>query len=191
MKLNLGVFAYRVARLGKQGLWRRLRRGVKASRPFTSPTAPAMARKRLKSDAASEFPVRVPIRYGRRSTSRGNTFTMVFSPEYNQRPGTAKIIQCKAAVSSTEDLVLEATELWGAETKKTDQAEFCAKWGCVTLLAPDDFLDQPDRKRRRALLEAWRERVSQNRSYGKLRCPQRRTTGLPDTPAASAPAPPG
>src|SRR5215472_14451264 len=54
--------------------------------------------RRLISDAASEFPVRVPIRYGRRSTARNDTFTMVFSPEYNQRLGTAKIIQCKAAV---------------------------------------------------------------------------------------------
>jgi hypothetical protein len=106
---------------------------------------------------------------------------MVFSPEYNQRLGTAKIIQCKAAVSSIEDLVLEATELWGAETKKTDQAELCAKWGCITLLAPDDFLSQPDGKRRQALLEAWRERVAQNRSYGKLRfsAKDRQATGGP------------
>src|SRR5262249_31969927 len=38
-----------------------------------------------------------------------------------------------------------------------------------TLLAPDNFLNQPDRKRRQALLKAWRERVAQKRSYGKLR----------------------
>lgn len=39
----------------------------------------------LKVDKRSTQYVRVPIRYGRLSESRGNTYTMVFSPELGSR----------------------------------------------------------------------------------------------------------
>jgi hypothetical protein len=44
---------------------------------------------RLKVDKRSTQYVRVPIRYGRLSESRGNTYTMVFSPELGPRLGVS------------------------------------------------------------------------------------------------------
>lgn len=123
---------------------------------------------RLMSDAASAFVVHVPIRYGRLSSSRGNTFTMVFSPEYQRRHGTAKTIQCKHTVSSFGDLLAEATELWVAESDEKHRGELSAKWGCIALVTPDDFLDQPDRKERQELLAAWAANVSKQPFYGDL-----------------------
>jgi hypothetical protein len=43
---------------------------------------------RLASNA-DEYRLRVPIRYGRKSSNRGNTFTIVFSPEFGSRLGTS------------------------------------------------------------------------------------------------------
>jgi hypothetical protein len=124
--------------------------------------------RRLIDAAESEFMVRVPIRYGRLSGSRGNTFTMVFSPEYEQRLGTAKIIQCKKPVSGFGDLLQEAVELWVAESGEKHRGKLSASWGCITLLAPGDFLDHPDRNERQHLLDAWAAKVSEQKPYGKL-----------------------
>ncbi len=123
---------------------------------------------RLMGAADSEFMVRAPIRYGRLSNSRGSTFTMVFSPEYEQRPGSAKVIRCKKMVSDFDDLLKEAVELWVAESDEQHRGELSARWGCVTLLTPDDFLDHPDRDERQTLLDAWRRKVSEQKSYGRL-----------------------
>ncbi len=126
-------------------------------------------RNRLRTDAASEFVVRVPIRYGRKSGNRGNTFTMVFSPEYENRLGVAKAILCAAEVSSIRELVAEAEELWVAESSNSQRGKLSSSWGCVALVAPDDFLNHPDQFERRALLEGWAARASQEESYGKLK----------------------
>jgi hypothetical protein len=56
----------------------------------------------------TEYRVRVPIRYGRKSGKRENTFTIVFSPEFGNRLGTAKAIRCKRDVTSIADLTAEA-----------------------------------------------------------------------------------
>lgn len=128
----------------------------------------AWRRERLRTDAESEFSVRVPIRYGRKSRGRGDTFTMVFSPECAARLGTAKVICCKANVSSVSELAAEASALWRAESSDAKPGQISAKWGCVALVVPEDFLNRPDQAERRALLEGWAGRVSRDRSYGKL-----------------------
>lgn len=125
-------------------------------------------RNRLKSDAASEFVVRVPIRYGRKSCSRGNTFTMVFSPECEERLGIAKAISCAAEVSSIRQLVAEAEELWVAESSSSQRGKLSSNWGCVALVLPQDFLRRAPQDERKALLDAWATRVSREKSYGKL-----------------------
>jgi hypothetical protein len=125
-------------------------------------------RERLRGDAASEFLVHAPIRYGRKSSSRGNTFTMVFSPECANRIGTAKAIRCNADVSTIGELVAEAEELWGAESSGAQPGQISAQWGCVAIVAPEDFLDRPDHAQRKALLESWAIWVSRNEHYGKL-----------------------
>jgi len=110
---------------------------------------------RLMKDASTEYRLRLPIRYGRRSRTRGSTFTMVFSPEYGTRLGTAKAIRCKRDVTSIDDLAAEATELWVAESNETHHGKLSASWGCVTLLLPPNFLNAPDREERSALLANW------------------------------------
>ena len=133
-----------------------------------NPTRRCWRRQRLMDSADSEFMVRVPIRYGRLSIGRGNTFTMVFSPEYEQRPGTAKVIQCRKTISNFDDLLEEAIELWVAESEAANRGKLAARWGCVVLLTPDDFLDHPDRNERQRLLDAWASKVSQQKFYGEL-----------------------
>jgi hypothetical protein len=110
-------------------------------------------RERLRGDAASEFLVHAPIRYGRKSSSRGNTFTMVFSPECANCLATAKAIRCNADVSTIGELVAEAEALWGAESSDAQPGQISAQWGCVAIVAPEDFLDGPDHAQRKALLE--------------------------------------
>ncbi len=125
--------------------------------------------RRLLSGDASDVMVRAPIRYGRLSASRGHTYTMVYSPEYNAHLGTAKVIRCKEPVSGIGDLASEAEELWVAESTEDHRGEICATWGCVALVIPRDFLDREDREDRRKLLKDWADRTAREPGYGKLR----------------------
>ena len=124
-------------------------------------------KERLMSDAASEFYVSAPICYGRKSRTRGDSFTMVFSPEFASRLGRAKAVRCKRDVTSIDDLTSEAMELWVAESSETHRGKLSANWGCVTLLVPEDFLNGPDRDERTALLANWANRVTQDTDYGR------------------------
>jgi hypothetical protein len=101
-----------------------------------------------------------PIRYGRCSSTWGNTFTMVFSR--NCKPGTAKAVPCKGSVSCVEDLIKEAEALWGAEqpAKRFDR-KISAPLGCVALLVPSNF-DNPE------ILKGWAKRVSEEKGYGNV-----------------------
>jgi hypothetical protein len=124
---------------------------------------------RLVEDA-DEYRLRVPIRYGRKSgKNRGNTYTMVFSPEFGSRLGTAKAIRCKRDVTSIADLTAEAMELWVAESDETHRGTVSATWGCVALLIPLNFLTGPDRKERSTLLASWAKHVAREKSYGQAR----------------------
>jgi hypothetical protein len=109
--------------------------------------------------AASED-VMAPIRYGRRSENRGNTYTMVFS--CSALPGQAKVVPCSRTVGSARDLIAEAEHLWAAE--RNAQVERCisAGWGCVALLC------NPDRNIPRPILTDWATRVSEEPSYGRV-----------------------
>ena len=110
--------------------------------------------------------VRVPIRYGRISTKRGCTYTMVFSmnlvPE--ERLGTAIIVQYRRRVKDVANLIDEAQQLWTAERDSDNpnnrmsarEGDNC--WGCVGLLA------NPNRPIPDWLLDGWRRHVSQERA---------------------------
>jgi hypothetical protein len=102
--------------------------------------------------------VTVPIRYGRRSTSRGNTYTMVLSRSCYQAvcgTGHAKVVSCSRGVSSPQDLFSEAECLWRAEKPDADSGRISATWGCVALLC------NPKRRIPDDLLKAWATRVAQ------------------------------
>ncbi|RTL36704.1 MAG: hypothetical protein EKK48_26085 [Candidatus Melainabacteria bacterium] len=108
--------------------------------------------------------VQVPIAYGRRSKTRGNTYSsIVFDTAINMM-GQALVVPCVNQVRHLRDLILEATHLWTAELNGDNQFnEISAKWGCVALLPhPDRELDGQIPE---SLLKGWATRVSRERDH--------------------------
>ena len=119
---------------------------------------------RLEMDAAKH--VEVPIRYGRLSSSRGCTYTMVFSMNLVRQNqfGRAIVVPYKRPVNSIKNLIEEAKRLWAAESKKEKSTRISARngWGHVALL------ENPDRCIPSDLRQGWTERVSRESCYGQL-----------------------
>jgi hypothetical protein len=111
-------------------------------------------------DMASAKTVTTPIRYGRLSESRGNTYTMVFSRLC--QAGQGKLLRCTRTISTPADLIAEAEALWKAEQPGADSGRIASEWGCVALLV------NPDRKVPEDLLKAWAERVAREPDYGNV-----------------------
>ena len=65
---------------------------------------------------------------------------MVFSPELGPRLGVGKVIRCRYAVNSSDDLIQEASALWRAE-QPGGKDVISAGWGCVAILTSPSFLD--------------------------------------------------
>ena len=118
-----------------------------------SPTRCQWRRDRL--EGGGQQMVRVPIRYGRRSTSRGNTFTMVFarSCASAEKLGTGLVVPARAKCRAPEQLVEEAEWLWAAERKSLSRAGIAQNWGRVCLLHP------PGRPLPEQFQHAWSEAV--------------------------------
>jgi hypothetical protein len=112
--------------------------------------------------------VTAPIRYGRLSSSRGKTYTMVFSRLCAL--GQAIVVNCSHRVSSFEDLNTEAECLWKAEYLKAKPGSIAEDWGCVALLC------NPERKIPESLLKGWADRVGREAEYGHV--PQTQEEGL-------------
>ena len=110
-------------------------------------------------DAAAERRVRVPIRYGRRSRTRGCSFTMVFSPGLSEEMyGHAVVVPCKS-----EELVGEAEWLWASERDEARPGDrVSADWGCVALL------ENPERRMPQDLRDEWAARISREPCYGRM-----------------------
>lgn len=127
--------------------------------------------RRSRLDMNEQFKIRVPIRYGRRSQSRSNTYTMVFSSDclrrclLRNRLGQAKAIRCRGPITSIQDLVIEAQRLWDAESKNRQAGVRLSpeasgeNWGCVALLVNPNS-DVPQN-----LLDAWSDRVATEPNY--------------------------
>lgn len=109
--------------------------------------------------------VKVPIRYGRRSSSRGNSYTMVFSMNlvHENRCGQAIVAPCQQLVSNSEGLVKEAKYLWAAESNEKYSADIstCKSWGRIVLLENPKRLI-PDEIRR-----GWCNHILSNTYYEK------------------------
>lgn len=96
-----------------------------------------------------ESDVNVPIRYGRKSGSRDDTYTMVFSQLCRRKDyglGTAKVIACKNEADCIENIIEEAELLWAAERDKSKtNGKFWTGWGSIGLFCnptttfPDNF----------------------------------------------------
>lgn len=93
--------------------------------------------RRLHLDMDRAVHVRVRIRYGRRSASRGNTFTMTFDTEGSY--GQAVVVPCRMGRSGTSALFVETEALWQAEQPDARPGIISASWGCVGIM----FRDQP------------------------------------------------
>src|SRR5262245_9552965 len=105
--------------------------------------------------------VRAPIRYGKISKRRGDTYTMVFSR--GCAAGQAKAVPCQNEVRTAEDLVLEAEHLWAAERRAARNGRISADWGSVTLLPNPQRVIPPD------ILNCWTARVHCAEVYGNIR----------------------
>lgn len=81
--------------------------------------------------------VRVRNRYGRRSASRGNTFTMTLDTDGSH--GQAVVVPCRAIQPSASALFVEAEALWQAEQPDAPPKTISASWGCVGIR----FRDEP------------------------------------------------
>lgn len=73
--------------------------------------------------------VQVPLEYGRRSSSRGDTFTMTLEPDAPQ--GWAVLVPCASPARRVEDLLKDAEDLWQAEQPGAATGALGATWGCV------------------------------------------------------------
>ena len=112
------------------------------------------------------FDVNVPIRYGRRSTSRGNTYTMVLSnlcAKKNYGLGSAKVVACKNTAHDIGDVVKEAQLLWAAERNSgKSNDEFWASWGSIGLLRNPRTVFSSD------FFSKWSHITSSSNEYGKI-----------------------
>ncbi|MFH2050538.1 MAG: hypothetical protein ABIJ12_13965 [bacterium] len=89
-------------------------------------------------DTDNKIYVKVPIRYGRISSLRNNTYTMVISNtcSNDKKIGTAIVIPCRRSITTGQDIIDEAKALWNAEQKEDRQIKdkISAKWGTVGIL---------------------------------------------------------
>ena len=111
-------------------------------------------------ECARRQAVTAPIRYGRRSGSRGETYTMVFSPGLSaDELGTAMAIPCRS-----HNLIEEAKWLWAAEVASEEgpTGDVSRSWGCVAVL------ENPDHRLPDEVREDWSARVSREPGYGNL-----------------------
>src|SRR3546814_18912957 len=83
-------------------------------------------KRRLYTNASS--PVRVPIYYGRKSASRGNTYTMTF--RRNDPSGMAALVPCQREIETIEDLKDEVEALWKAEAPNSQSGTKIGRASC-------------------------------------------------------------
>jgi hypothetical protein len=115
-------------------------------------------------DLGQAVPVKVPIRYGRKSGTRGDTFTMVFSRRcYRSKLGIGLLVPCRAEIGSGDDLILEARKLWNAERNSNGSDGVTAStWGAIGLLA------NPNRIIPDEILALWKRHALRERSHLKI-----------------------
>jgi hypothetical protein len=75
--------------------------------------------------------------------------------------GEAKVVTCRSPITSADDLMVEAEQLWKAE-RLSDRAnhKISAPWGCVALSVRPTAQVPP------SLLRSWAKRTSSEANYG-------------------------
>lgn len=79
-------------------------------------------------------PVSVPIRYGRKSLSRKNTYTMIFSNHPSTKQGQAYIVALNDEIKNYKILEKHAFAMAAAEKIWTKTPSLNTSWGTVGLL---------------------------------------------------------
>jgi hypothetical protein len=120
--------------------------------------------RKTRLDAKSKQFVYVPIRYGRESTSRGNTYTMVFSQLCYRKTyglGQALLVPFRNSVVTSNDLIWEARELWKAEVNKGENVplSISGNWGAIGLLL------RPDAQIADEIIQSWLTYFHRNNSF--------------------------
>ncbi|PTW63179.1 hypothetical protein C8N35_1011230 [Breoghania corrubedonensis] len=106
---------------------------------------------------SASIPVRAPIYYGRKSRSRGDTYTMTFRG--NDPSGVATLVPCLREIERIEDLKDEAAALWKAEAPQSRSGAIGSGWGCVGALLGSD-------EARESLGRAWNAHFRKIRGEG-------------------------
>lgn len=91
---------------------------------------------RKKLELENKIPIQVPIRYGRKSSSKRCTYTMIFSNSVESL-GTAYIVPFKKESNCFGDIKLQALELSIAEgisTEKHPNRLIAKTWGAVGIV---------------------------------------------------------
>lgn len=113
--------------------------------------------RRRRLDTGSSIPVAAPIYYGRKSGSRGDTYTMTFRPDVPS--GRAVLVPCQREIETIDDLKDEAEALWKAEAPKSRPGAIGSGWGCVGALLRDGEASE-------TLAPAWRGHFEAVRAEG-------------------------
>ena len=110
-------------------------------------------------DMDTHYHVKIPIRYGRRSQSRGCSYTMVFSAGLSEEQFGHGIVV--PFISSK--VVEEAESLWTAERDRgTSNQRISADWGCIALV------ENPERPVHHDVRHAWTERLGREPCYAEM-----------------------
>lgn len=92
-------------------------------------------------DITNKIPVKVPIRYGRKSKS--NIMTMVFSNRMARKTGFGYVVPFKKRISCKDELLCEAIALSAAEGMK---GNFVRSWGVLAYLLNEPKIDENQKK---------------------------------------------
>jgi len=92
-------------------------------------------------DITKKIPVKVPIRYGRKSKS--DIMTMVFSNRMARKTGFGYVIPFNKTISCKDELLCEAIALSAAEGMK---GNFVCSWGVLSYLINDAKIDDSQKK---------------------------------------------
>ncbi len=106
--------------------------------------------RRARLDFENKIPVRMPIRYGRKSAS--NIMTMVFSNRMARKKGFGYVVPFKTRINNQDELLCEAIALSAAEGMK---GNFVRSWGVLTYLLNDSNVDS---NRKQEFIRLFRQR---------------------------------
>jgi len=105
-------------------------------------------------DLNNKIPVKVPIRYGRKSLS--NIMTMVFSNRMARKTGFGYVVPFKKKIKNKDELICEALALSAAEGMK---GKFVCSWGALAYLLNDSIIDVDKKKE---IITFFRQRKNAN-----------------------------